>query len=354
MESVSFTPLTHIPGCSKCGRPCKGHPLPYGANCTLALAKECADESREILSCGVEGPAALLLLGPLALGQPTVVDNAAQVLVEQCPKPLDAMTQEKTASLVTTTTTFTTGGSTEYSLAVLSTRLGQQDEQLARDRQQIDKISQQLCDTTTQLTHISKVLDCLLTGCTPTAALVEVSAVPGTSSVSGTTHPGQASSLPQQSTALGEVNPLSQHFPHPQAGSPMWPCRIPTIQLGSTGTNTTFPGPGPQQHLKPLCQTFPSLGLSNPVSIKSGHSCPGQSSSPKSAATPTGYSCHWTAWGHPAHHHGWHLLQQIGTGYPSGHGISAIQCTQHGMDIATMAKVIPNVPLKTTAENYTG
>ena len=110
--------------------------------------------------------------------------------------------------------------------------------------------------------------------------------------------------------------------------------------------------PGPQQYLKPLCQTFPSLRLSNLVSIKSVCSCPGPSSSPKSATTPTGYGCHWTAQGQPAQHHGWHLLQQIGIGYPSSHGISAIQftvsyqCTQHGNDIATMAKVIANVPLK--------
>ena len=135
MESVSFTPLTHVPGCSKCGRPYKGHPLPYGANCALALANEYTDESREILTCGVEGPVVLLLPGPSALGQSTMVDNAAQVLVEQCPKLPDGMTQEKTASLVTTMTTITTRGSTECSLAVLSTRLGQQNEQLARNRQ---------------------------------------------------------------------------------------------------------------------------------------------------------------------------------------------------------------------------
>ena len=116
----------------------------------------------------------------------------------------------------------------------------------------------------------------------------------------------------------------------------MQPCRVPTIQLGSTGTSTVFQGPGPQQHLKPLHQTFPSCRLSNPVSIESGCSHPGPSSSPKSATIPTGYIYHWTAQGHPAEHHGWHLLQQIGTSYPSGHGISAIQftdsyqCTQHG------------------------
>ena len=131
MESVLLTPLTHVPRCSKCGRPHKGHPLLYGANCILALVKECTDESREILACGVEGLVVLLLLGPSAPGKPTMVDITAQVPVEQHPKPPDGMTQEKTVS---TMITITTGGSTECSLAVLSTRLVQQDEQLARDR----------------------------------------------------------------------------------------------------------------------------------------------------------------------------------------------------------------------------
>ena len=63
-----------------------------------------------------------------------MVDIAAQVPAEQHPKALDGMTQEKPASIVTTMTTITTRGSTECSLAVLSTRLDQQDEQSARDR----------------------------------------------------------------------------------------------------------------------------------------------------------------------------------------------------------------------------
>ena len=212
MESVLFTPLTHVPGCSKYGRLCKGHPFPNGTNCALALAKEHADKSRETLACGVEGPVVLLLPGPSAVGQPAMVDNAAQVPREQHPKPPDRTTQEKTASLITTMTTITTGGSTECSLAVLSTRLGQQDEQLARDRCPFDELSQQLCDTTTQFTHISKFLDQILVGCTHTATLAEVPAVPGTSLVSGAAPPGQASSLPQQSTASSEVNPSASTF----------------------------------------------------------------------------------------------------------------------------------------------
>ena len=321
MESVSFTPPTHIPGCSKCGRPCKGHPLPYGTNCTLPLAKEHADKSREIPAHGMEGPVAPPLWGLLALGQPTIVDNAAQVLAEQCPKPLDKTTPEKTTSLMTTMTTVTTRGSIDCSIAVLSTRLGQQEKQLARDRCQIDEpyqFSQWHC-------------------------------------------PSRASIIsPATKHCFGQGQSLHQHFPHQWAGSPTQPCRVSTIHLGSTGTSTVFLGPGPQQHLKPLHQTFPSLGLSNQVSIESGCSCPGPSSSPKSATTPTGYSCHWTAWGHPAQHHGWQLLNQIGTGYPSGQGISAIQltdsyqCTQHGNRYSYHGQGDPQCTSETTAENYTG
>ena len=56
MDPMSFTPLTHMLGCLKCGRPHKGHPLYYGTKCTLALAKECTDESRDIPAWGMEGP----------------------------------------------------------------------------------------------------------------------------------------------------------------------------------------------------------------------------------------------------------------------------------------------------------
>ena len=91
----------------------------------------------------------------------------------------------------------------------------------------MDELSQQLCDTTTQLTHCRKVLDCILAGHTPMATIAEVPAVQGTSSISGATHPGKASSLPQQRTALGEVNPSASTFhingqaaPHSHTGSP--------------------------------------------------------------------------------------------------------------------------------------
>ena len=92
MDPVSFTPLTHVLGCLKCSRPCKGHPFPYGTNCALALAKECEHKSRDIAAWGVEGPIVPTWLGPSALGKPPAVDNAAPVLAEHCIKPQDRAT----------------------------------------------------------------------------------------------------------------------------------------------------------------------------------------------------------------------------------------------------------------------
>ena len=77
----------------------------------------------------------------------------------------------------------------------------------ARDRCQIEELSQQLSETTNQLMHISKVLDCLVTCHTPVATPMEVTSASITSSVSGIFHPGHAALLLQPSTASGEVNP---------------------------------------------------------------------------------------------------------------------------------------------------
>ena len=75
MDPMSLSSLTHVLGCSKCGRPHKGHPLPYGINCILALAEECADESRDIPAWGVEGPVVPTQLGPSALIEPPTSDS---------------------------------------------------------------------------------------------------------------------------------------------------------------------------------------------------------------------------------------------------------------------------------------
>ena len=95
---------------------------------TLALAKDYADESRDIPTCSVEGPAAFLLLGPSTLGKSPAVDSAAPALAEQHPKPPGGTAPKEPAVIITTMTTITSGGSSDCSLAVLSNRLGQQDE----------------------------------------------------------------------------------------------------------------------------------------------------------------------------------------------------------------------------------
>ena len=216
MEPIAFTPITHVPRCSKCVRPHKGHPLPYGNNCTLALAKEHEDESRDTLACQMGGPLVTLLPGSLP-----AVDQAPLAPSEQCPRPPARTAQSMTVSLVATTTTITTGGSTECSLAVLLTRVGQQDEQLAQDRQWIDKLSQQLSDTTMQLAHISKVLDHLLENHTPMAMMTGATVAPVTSSVSGTAPLGQVAACPHQNTALGEANPSTSSLHIKRQAAPL-------------------------------------------------------------------------------------------------------------------------------------
>ena len=75
MDSIAYTPLTQAPGCLKCSRPEKDHPLLYGANCMLALPEESANESRDIPACDVEEPVVHILQGLPALGVPPVAEQ---------------------------------------------------------------------------------------------------------------------------------------------------------------------------------------------------------------------------------------------------------------------------------------
>ena len=202
-EHITFTPITHVPGCLKCGRSCKGHPLPYSNNCTLALAKEHEDESRDTPACWVEG-----LLVTLLPGSFPMVDQAPPALSEQSLRPLTRAAHSAPVPPVATTTTITTGGSTEHSLAILSTRVGQEDKWLAQDRQWIDKLSHQFSDTTMQTAPISKVLDCLLENHTPMAVMTGATMVSVVSSVSGTASSGQVAVT--HIRALPWVRPIPQ------------------------------------------------------------------------------------------------------------------------------------------------
>ena len=193
------------------------------------------------------------------LGEPPAVDSMAPVLAEQHPKPLARTAHKQPTALITTMTTITTGGSSDCSLAVLSTRLSQQDEQSARDKCQIDELSQQLSDITAQLTHISKVLDCLLASHTAMATLAEFAAAPGSSSASSTAPPGQVPSLPQQSTASGKANPSTSSY------------------QGQTQNNTWNHSARPFLPLEPL----PQLPLSLDAPTLGQHSALNQQQYPK-------------------------------------------------------------------------
>ena len=348
IDPVSSTPLTHVPGCSKCSRPHKGHPLPYGANCALALAEEHADESGDIPAWGVEGPAVPTQPGLSALDEPPAVDNTAPVPAEHCIEPQDRATQQKMASLITTMTTITTGAPTECSLAVLSTRLGQQDEQSAKDRCQIDELSQQLSDTTTQLAHISKVLDHLLTSHTPTATLADVPAAPSTSAGNGAVPSGAASSLLQQGTAFSKIHSTVSSFHINGQAAPTQPCR------GLAGPSRSCPDTGPQQHLEPLCQAILLLRFLDTGSSEPGCPCPRPTSRPELATTPTGYNHCGTVRDPTAQHLGWPLYSNIRLGLVTllamgpllGISQTTTNATSMAKDTATMANVIPYVPLK--------
>ena len=143
---------------------------------------------------------------------------------------------------------------------------------------------------------------------------------------------------------------LHQQLPHQWADSSTQPHRAPTIQLRSTGPNIFLTGPGLQQHLEPICQALPSLRSLNPVSTESEHSHPRPTS--QSEATPTS-----------SHLHGLPRITQHssmdGTFYsraglailpamgPLPYASQTVTRAPNMMvDIATMAKVIPNVPLK--------
>ena len=87
MEPIAFMPITHVPGCLKCGRHCKGHPLLYGNNSALALAKEHKDESRDSLSCWVEGSPVTLLPGSSPMvdhGRPGPASEASSQNSSKC------------------------------------------------------------------------------------------------------------------------------------------------------------------------------------------------------------------------------------------------------------------------------
>ena len=142
------------------------------------------NDSRDILSSREDAPEAPHLCSHSVLGK---LEDPVAVY---CPRDshlhcragsgaLPPTAPATTASLAATTPTITaasipSGILTECALAALSTRLGQQCEERAKDRHHIEELSQQLTETSYQLAYIKKVLDCLILGQTlaPTAAAV--------------------------------------------------------------------------------------------------------------------------------------------------------------------------------------
>ena len=144
MDTIAYTPLTQVPGCSKCGRPRKHHPFPYSANCALALMGERTNDSRKPLSCSKEAVDVPHPHSQSVPGKPE--DLAAEPMapepVRQGPGTLALTVPATTSSPAATTTTITTGVLMGCALAVLSTRLGQQGEERATDRCHIEEFSQ--------------------------------------------------------------------------------------------------------------------------------------------------------------------------------------------------------------------
>ena len=235
---------------------------------------------------------------------------------------------------------------------MLSTRLGQQDEQLARDRHWIDELSQQLGDTTTQLTLISKVLDHLPASHVPVATPAKVPAVPNTSSISGTAPPGQASSLPQQSTALGGVGPSMSSFqinreavPHSHTGflQSSQDLQDEAFSFQDQALNSTLNHPSRPFLPSSFLTQFP-LSLHTPT--QGQHLVLNQQQHPQATVTTglAGATQHSTMDGTFYSRLGLTTLPAMGPlSYSSQMATSVPSIV---MDIATMANVIPNVPLK--------
>ena len=140
MDIMAYTPPSPGPRCSKSNRPRKGHTLSYGINYALPPIGESANDSRDTLSGREDVPEVPLLHSQSVLGKPEdlAVEPAALETVKQGPGILPP-TVPATMASATTTTTITTGpipsrASTECALAALSSRLGQQGEERAKDR----------------------------------------------------------------------------------------------------------------------------------------------------------------------------------------------------------------------------
>ena len=205
---------------------------------------------------------------------------------------------------------------TECALAVLSIGHGQQDDERAIDIHCIEELSQQLNKTSDQLAYIRKVLDSFVSGQTPAVvtAASRTASGPAPASGSGCLPQGQATSLPQPSTASGSVNPsITPLAVITSAGMPPQPA----MQVSFKQVRTfrimlklwlSRAMPITPQRLTFLSHSFP--WTSNHGFHWGGYSCTGPVSELSPASTTAGSYYYWTVQGSPSQHHGQHLLQQ--------------------------------------------
>ena len=184
------------------------------------------------------------------------------------------------------------------------------------------------------------------------ATLSEFSATPHSHSASSTAPPGQAPSLLQQSTASGKANPSASSFhinrqmaSHSHAGIPQFSQGLQDQAFsfqGQTQNNTCTHSARPFFPLEPLPQ-FP-LSLGAPALGQ--HSALNQKQHPQApvAMGLPGVTQHNTTDGTFYSRAGSATLPAM---RPLLYGSQSASSTPSmATDIATMAKVIPNVPLK--------
>ena len=141
-----------------------------------------------------------------ATGEPVVLSDMIGIsMAEQDPEALPLTAPTTIVLPAATTATITTASIpsmalTECALAALTTRLDQQGEERAKNRCQINELSQQLTETSNQLAYIRKVLDHLIS--THTSAPLAAAVIPTTSTASGLVPTSGSGSLPLGQVAL--------------------------------------------------------------------------------------------------------------------------------------------------------
>ena len=190
------------------------------------------------------------------------------------------------------------------------------------------------------------VLDCLLAPHTSMATLVEVPAVPGTSSISSATPPGQASS------ALGEVNSSASTFHINRQAAPCSHTGFPQSSQDLQEQALSFQDQAHNSTLNHSVRPFLPLDFVTQFSLSLGapalghHLTLNQQQHPQAAVATglPGATQHSTMDGTFYSRSGQATLPAMESLPYSSQ--SATSAPSMPMDIPTMTNVIPNVPLK--------